>query len=796
MNEKYLVLIMANFFLVIMPALFISSARAVKPAYSKKVRVPVVPGIKWLYDRAVAFMIAPSLDDAGGDPVFAVDLASESLFGASNYATALSNGRLFVEVSPWAELTVFRWPNPTYSDQLRYYTLANNSITAKAKPVRLGTDAPSKDWARYGRPVEPCPGLGSSGGVMTAGGKTMWSHDPVWKSSRHFEPEGGTILLTELEGDEVHLLVEDYVHPELDLMAREFTIRGPAEKFLYHATFAPFKAKPGEYTSSNPKKAGFAALYIEEKDLVVHFKPNESTAGRARKVISPNGTYANLDDLFPEGGVFIAWGFDQKSDEHQVGAVQCRDYPRDAPPGGEVEARDGSLSMNDYYEGEGDAALAKRLEGGEHRVTVYISIADSSEEAIGIIKRARKDGSKLKMETLDHWRGVSGKVLIPSDAGEINSRVAKRSILNLIQGQNKEGGCIVASVSRQPAYNFDWPRDGAFFDLALDMAGFTELVDKHHEFYSRTQFDKKIGFAPVRMANFQTPFYRPAGHWPSNMAADGSNGSVPRFMPFEIDETALMAWDMWRHERILSDEQKEKYTALMKPTLKMCADALVEYVDFKQGWTRPAIEDDGFPPGATLHGVASVLTGLASACDAGPRWGMEQDKYNKWSEAAAVLREGAKARIGQPDVLERAGWRGQAWSLWPAPIFEDYSEPAASQIKRALAKKIKEKKEKNTPGFAYLGEEIFTLALADQESGEYRELLAGALEFLTTEVPFPGTDCYGEVTLWVEFDGKRVSQQRTSIPHIWNGVTIYLAVMAIYEPEAFDRMKPPVPCLG
>jgi len=770
----------------------IPKAQAGESRFPDKVRTPVWPGISWLYNKALEKMVAPNLADTGGDPLLATDMAAESLMGASNYATALSNGRLFVEISPWAELAVFRWPNPTYSDQLSYLTFANGA-NLRAKAVRQGKDAPGPDWSRYGRPVEPYPGLGSSGGVMSGAGQTLWSHDPIWKSSRAFIPEDGTILRTELQGESVQMVVEDFIHPEMDLLTREFTIKGAADIFFYHATFAPLMAKPGEYTSPNPKSAGFAAVFLKDEDVILHFKPKDGQESRGGKNLGPNLTAKDLDQVFPSGGVFIAWGFDAASDEHQVGAAPNVTGIKNAPPGGVADSADGSLGMNDFFRGRVDAAMALKLAGGENKVTVYIAVADSAEKSVGLIKRARETGPAIKRETRDHWSGVSGRIHLPIGAGEVETRVAKRSILNLIQGQDKDGGSIVASVSRQPAYHFDWPRDGAFFDLTLDMAGFPELVGKHHEFYRRTQFTAKSGFAPARIVNFQAPVYKPAGHWPSNMAADGSYGSVPSVIHFELDETALLAWDMWRHEKTLNGQEAREYIARMKPVLEAAADALVDYVDFEQGWTRPAFEDDGFPPKATLHGVASVLTGLAAACDAGPRWEVEKGRQKKWCEAAAVLREGALQRIGRPEVMELAGWRGQSWSLWPAPIFDDYNEPAAAAIKQALAEKIKAKMTKSTPGFAYMGEEIFTLALADGKQGEYRELLRDALRFLTDEVPFPGTDCYGEVTLWVEVDGKKVAQQRTSIPHLWNGVTVYLAAMAIYQPEAFEGMKPPTP---
>jgi hypothetical protein len=60
-------------------------------------------------------------------------------------------------------------------------------------------------------------------------------------------------------------------------------------------------------------------------------------------------------------------------------------------------------------------------------------------------------------------------------------------------------------------------------------------------------------------------------------------------------------------------------------------------------------------------------------------------------------------------------------------------------------------------------------------------------------VAFPGTDCYGEVSVWVDVNGQKFAQQRTSIPHLWNGITVYLSALSIYEPERFQVMRPPAP---
>jgi hypothetical protein len=281
----------------------------------------------------------------------------------------------------------------------------------------------------------------------------------------------------------------------------------------------------------------------------------------------------------------------------------------------------------------------------------------------------------------------------------------------------------------------------------------------------------------------------------SNIAADGTRGSMPKLMAWEIDETGLTVWNFWRHERYLSGADQEAYIKMVRPALEKAADACVRYVNVKHGWMKEALEDDNFPPLATLHGASSVLVGLAAAVDAGPRWGIDPKKVETWRKAAKALHEGMLGRVKYDQVIKDAGYRGLQWTLWPAPLFTDFSVPDARRMIDRLAEDTRIKADKETPGFAYLGENIFCLALAARELPEYRPLLEKALKVLTREVAYPGTDCFGEVNLWGDFagTGEKVGQARTSIPHLWNGATAYLSVMALYQPEAFNNLVPPIP---
>lgn len=777
---------------MLLGVMFMAGGVAGQEQEYKPIKAPMIPGVRKLADAVKLNLTKNSIEEAGGDILFASDLASESQSGASNYATALGNGRLSVEISPWGELVVFRWPNPSYSDQLRYFTVANNIFAPRQTPVRCNKDCAGPDWRRYGRPIEVCQGLGSRAGVQVSPTQVVWMGDPSWTSSRGFVPEDSTVLRTELARPEVKIAVDDWIDPDQDLMVRSYQISGQATRFFYHATFAPFMAKPGEYTKSDPANAGFAAIYSAPDQVMIHFQPKVKDQARLEEFSGSVIGVADLDAAYPEGGVFVAWGFNRDVSGYQVEQDGCDNQNSMCRFGAPVE----DLKGKGLFIGKANSIMSHDLGSGQdNNITVLIAVSDSAVKAVDMIMAARTAGADtLRQKAVSHWQGVSANIHLPAAADPITARVARRSVLNLIQAQDQESGEIVASLSRQPHYHFDWTRDGAFFDLTLDLAGFPERVTRHNDFYTRTQFTKKLAYGPVFVFNFRSGFYDPSGHWPSNMSPDGHHGSMPSVMPFEIDETGLPVWDFWRHERVLPESERSAYIVKMKDTFERAADALTRFTDVKKGWVRPALEDDNFPPEATLHGASSVLAGLAGACDAGPRWGFPAEKTAKWCAAAWSLREGIRARSAFPETLDMAGFRGLAWTLWPAPAFDDYREPGARAIKERIARSIREKIDKQRPGFAYLGEEVFILALADKDH-EYTDLLQKALTVATHEVAFPGADCYGEVTLWGDFagTGQKAAQQRTSIPHLWNGVTVYLSALAVYQPELFDPMRPPAP---
>lgn len=738
-------------------------------------------------------------------------LEAETKMGATNAAAALGNGRLTVGISPWGELTYFRWPSPSYYDHLRYFTFSNKqgwksllkSFFWKSDPVRTNFDAPSKDFQRHGKPFEPYPDIGSKAGVLTDSKKLFWMGQTGWDISRSYVSENSPILETRLGRDEFSMKVRDWTDPKRDVMIRKFKLANGDDginKFFYHNTFQPSITHPSEKGSMYAQSfdsvgKGFAAVYHPKEDLITHFCPhNPREDEEVRSVLQGGCSPEELDKLFPDGGIFITWGFREGSDELQVGRDESGNRSKsDAPEAGREDARDGVLQGSRSYIGPVDSSICRHVSSSMEEITVITSIADTAEKSVKLTQNSREvNKSTLKRRTNRWWKDVVERIQVPDGLDDVTERVVKRSIMNLILGQDKETGSIVLSPSRQPPYHFDWPRNGAFFDLALDLAGFPKRVDNHLNFYKKTQMDSDWKFNPMWLLGLRSPIYHPRGHWRPNFTGNGKPGHK-RMIPFEIDETALIIWDIWRHEKFLPDSEKYQYREKYRPVIEKAAEAMLDHVSRENGRLWKCFEDDDFKPKATLQGKASVLTGLCAATDAGTRWGSRGIKVAKWGNVAKKLRENVLDDIIKGNGLENSGRRGIPWSIWPAPLFEWSENKQGLAIVEELFSEVREKMEGERKGFANLGEEIWTLGIAIREESERRDFLKSCLEEFTYEVTVPGTDCYGGLALKGQLDGRKVYQNRDSIPHLWNGTTAYLASASLNNPEIFEKLSPPRP---
>ncbi len=723
---------------------------------------------------------------------------AESMGGATNAAGALGNGKLTVGISPWSELIYFRWPTLSYYDHLRYYTKARGLLSALSpKDMRWGKDAPSLDWHRYGRPYDVYPGAGARGGISLSSGNVSWFGDSTWTSSRRYEPPDGPIICTTVSRQDAKVEICQWLDQNSDLLVQEYHIESSsASKFFYYGTFAPTKKLDRGFGVPDSKKHGFAGTYLPDHSIILYFQPNVKDKGRISSKINTGLSAAQIDDLFPERGTFIAMSLTPSLDGFQVGADRRgRSVSRDAPIGASENAITGSLDSNIGYIGQIDAGFEYELDGGENDVTVLIGVADTAESSVKIIEAAQKPNlDKIKKATINYWLNLSKNIEVPQQAKETEKILARRQITNLFIGRDPETGAIVAAPTRQPAYRFDWPRDGAFYDLALDFAGFPEIVSHHLEFYRRFQRKKRIGASISWLLRFKSPFYSPKGHWDAILFTDGRKGALS-IIPFEIDETSLILWDLWRHEQFVPSSEQASYQKTSLGTLTLAANAITSYVNKRKGWNKRAFEDDNIVPTATLHGASSILMGLASAIDAGRKWGGDTESIDRWKASAIALREGILRRIEDKSILGKAGWRGIRWALFPAPVFETYEDSRAQTLIDALITETEEKITQKRLAYSYLAEDVYVLCIAAANDPNIKPLLSQAVDVVVNQLPIPGTNCYGENTILISMPDspKYLLQQRVSIPHLWNGVCAYLCIEAFYRPERFLSQIPPIP---
>ena len=759
---------------------------------------------KFVFCAAIIFLFAGSLlvaeTPALEDPLLKADFSSETGAGGTNAATGIGNGRLTVGISPWSELIYFRWPTPSFYDHLRYLTVHYGTIASlRPKDMRWGKNSQSLDWRRYGRPYEVYPGMGARGGLYFKDNSLSWFGDESWTSERRYEPDWSPVLCTTLSREDARAKICQWVDWDEDLLVQEFKIdSGSAQKFFYYGTFDPYNDYDSYSGYLDTRKAGFATLYLPDQAIIISFMPDQKDKKRIEQKLGMKFSPKIIDEIFPEGGQFIAMGLLDNPDGYQIGADRKgRRVPGSAPLAASEDAKKGKLSGSGYFLGQADSGLEKSISEKDNHVVVLLSAARSAAGAAAIIERARASGvDQLRRRAVSAWKPMADAVDISAKASDTEKRVARRSILNLFAGRDKKSGAIIASPSHQPNYHSDWPRDGSFFDLALDLAGFNDVVTSHLDFYRRFQRKELIDTSIVWILGLKPLIYSPLGHWYSNMATDGSPGDM-KILPIEIDETALLLWDLWRHEQFVPESERPAYEKKYLEMLTLAADATADYVNTRTGWTNRVFEDDNAPPTATLHGAASVLAGLSAAVDAGKRWGADPEKVERWRVAAVALRKGMLKRATDEKTIKKSGWRGIQWTLFPAPVFESFDDPAAQKLITRLAKNVEESASKKRAGFAYLGEQVFILAVVTAKHPEYKPLISQAVKVLTSEVPMPGSDCFGEVTIWIDMPGEgkegKVAQQRTSIPHLWTGVTSYLSVEALYRPERFLSQVPPIP---
>jgi hypothetical protein len=563
------------------------------------------------------------------------------IFGPTDINAQTGNQGLSVALNDAGTVTVFRWPRPSFYEQIKHR-------------------ATDRDEPLFGA----APNAGAFLGLVLDTGdatETVWLRE-MDAEQRH--PEGWTdTVLTEYadEARGITVAVRDVVAPDDDVLVRDVTVwRDPAspvqaarlvafENFnlvVSKAAGSPVQGwcREAENTDS--------ATYWPDLDAVVHTKAGVDESTRERRHVATAMAFGG-----PSAGHQVG------ADAHEPDATPAEHRPRDA----HLDAAGGTLAGNDSYTGQTTGALTRELafSDGEASATVLLAAAETAEEVTDLVTRARDRNPEDVRAAKRAWlSNLLADAPLPDVDDEAIRALCVRALVTLVTNYDPETGAIVASIASQSPYALDWPRDGAYFNHALELLGHHDWVDQHNRWYAAIQ--SRGGDVP-------------AGNWAMNYYADGVVGGP---VPWEIDETGYALWTLWDHYLATGDEA---YLRDVYPAISRAAEFLVAYRDPETGLHRKAYEDDNALRSQTAVGAGPIHLGLDAASAAArelgetadaERWAARRDEVGAgietlWGSAEAAYVDGRPALRHYADVP----YVGRLLAWFPV-VISDAAEPA------------------------------------------------------------------------------------------------------------------------
>ncbi len=753
----------------------------------------------------------------------------ERIFGASNVNGQVGNGGLTAGFASTGELTVLGWPSPSYYDQVHYQT---------------STDDDAREQPYFGAAANE--GLFAGLYVETAeGGEMLWLRDAPFVAQQSYLNDASGVLITEHHAWDLGLTVtaESMVRIGSDVLVQRYTVvrdqLSPVlnVRFVYYENLSPCLTRDPHLPLQDwmfDAANDFGALWMDKSDAVLHFMPEAGGLEMFDELMDDDwASMVELSDtvsaVWPTmveeagEGVYLALGGREAPEQFQIGmdsvagcaSVTGWDY---SPTDPFVDLEDGELQGSTVAGCQTTAAMlwSHDFEANPSAVTFEVILAaaatwDGARDALEDTREYSWD--ELQDEVDQHWGSLMTAANLP-DTDDVDALAfAQRSLISILQGTDRDTTAIVASITTQPPYRQDWPRDAAFLNLALDVAGMPGVVSDHNAFLAGLQEveDHEDLFGNVT----------PAGAWHMNFYADGEYGG---HIPFEIDATGLLAWSLWTHVKYLdSDSARRAYLADVAPALLRAGDLLSGCVDDTypyaggseqlladvRGGSYPendderadrmasgdyqaflqcgANEDDHEEIVQTLYGAHTVRLGLLAAA-AGVRATCGEEARADWYEARAD--ELAEAMVGLW-ANEEGDWTGRSdWVLWPHPAL-GIDDPRMEALAEAKLAGLQDSLGLVTDGGSYANKDTLTLARHWADDDARLAELEPLILTLSGALPTPGTRHVGEV--WVALDTNNdgayeTFDNRVAVPHLWTACLTYLSIMALTDPELFDTV--------
>jgi hypothetical protein len=705
---------------------------------------------------ARAFALPPTLG-AGGcyDPT--QSNADFEAYGPTDVNAQAGNNRVTVNENAAGTLTVFKYPNPSLDNQVKYFAVSR--------------DADGRVHTRF-------PNEGSFAGIRwrtRAGAGFAWLRD--WRATQGWDSSDLPVPVTRYRSPAslgLSVTVLDLAPPGSDAFVRELWVTRARRSPVRQASVTYF-------ANFNPVASHVPLLPIGDWCLPGSDQ-HAAYDGSAHAVVN---SWSGIDQATGKASsVAVAYGFDRPDSSHQVGQDGYDPAAGGSGgPDGYDQARTAPyrLGGDAVADGQTTGALSRELHfdrAGRAAARVVIAGGTNAGDALAALRGARATSfaRELAAERGD-WHAFLSRARLPAGAPRRVTEVAKRSLISVRLARAPETGAIVASANTQGPYGEDWIRDGAFINRLLDEDGYTSLVTQHNLFYARIQA------SPANPSAL-----RPSGNWTMAAYADGIDGAP---IPWEIDETGLGLWTLYDHSTFLQGAQARAYLGQVYPAIVRSADFLTLCEDPTNGMQCTANEDDNYTPSQSLHGAEAVYLGLRSAIaaaramgDTSVRVGLWQARLARLGAAIDKLYDPGKRAYGEGASGANAynlDYSDGGWLLWPVQ-YKPYDDPTmrgeADAVDRAMRASLA------APRGQYEAKALLGLAYARRDPAE-RARLREPLAYMAGSLTTP-TGLFGES--WIKLaNGRPVPVQ--DMPHVWEHALFYLAALQIDGARryAFDR---------
>ena len=394
-------------------------------------------------------------------------------------------------------------------------------------------------------------------------------------------------------GDGLSVRLQDFVHPNHDLVIREIRLEAnpprPLRIFSYHS----FEIAESRYQET--------AYVGTDTETLTHYK---------------RGYFFEL--------------FGDPPFTHAV----CGEHTLKGLRGTYVDAEDGRLEGRQIAHGAADSVAEwdVNMDGpGPLTLRLFLAIGQSLRAVQDLRGYVVRGGpTRFTRESDQFWRTWTQRRL-PHAPGELSPRVAEiyeSSVLVLRHATAKNGAVIASPDTRAlviggDAYNFCWWRDGGYAAKAMDEAGLFENADRFLKFASQCQ--------------------NPDGSFFHRHCPDGKLGSTWHPPPFlQIDQTATVIASAWHHFKRGADPD---ILVDLWPLVKGAANFLRNFRDPSTGLPAPSFDIWEEVKGIHTYSTAAVIHALERAARIAEEIGKSP---TEWRNASREMHEAAIANLWEP----------------------------------------------------------------------------------------------------------------------------------------------------